>query len=183
MIETFKAYKNLILVIAFFVLVVGAYFYGRSDGAALEAANTLKRDNKALVEASDKLEKAQARVAALEREDALSKAAASTKYQEDLKNVEDKKNRTIADLRAGLVRLRDPGRQHQSNPGVVPERGPGDSGGDGKAGAELSGETSEFLVSEATRANKIVLQLTACQKELTTTIKTCTPEQSGGANN
>jgi len=183
MIETFKAYKNLIIVIAFFSLIIGAYFYGRTDGVDLEAANALSRDNRALVESADKLEKAQAKVTALEREDALSKAAADTVYQEDLKNVEDKNNRTIAELRAGLVRLRDPGRQHQSNPGVVPERGPGDSGCNGKAGSELSGETSEFLVSEATRANKIVLQLTACQKELTTTIKTCTPEQTGGANN
>lgn len=79
----------------------------------------------------------------------------------------EKRDNTIARLRAGDLRLLDPhaaGARPAGDPAGQVATGPGQR--DGAAAGELSGAAAEFLVSEASRADAIVNQLTACQDVL-----------------
>ena len=86
----------------------------------------------------------------------------TTKYLKEKQNAQRKTDALVADARAGYLVLWD---AHAMQAGVC---GSGEtttptSGSDGREGTQLSGETSQFLISEAGRADQIVLQLTACQ--------------------
>lgn len=71
------------------------------------------------------------------------------------------RDQVIADLRAGALRLRPrfqcPARQQAAPAGTAA------AGSDGGAQAGLSGADAEFLVREASRADEVARQLTACQ--------------------
>lgn len=83
-------------------------------------------------------------------------------HQEALQNEITSHNRIVADLRSGALRLRDRFKCPAAAGGVST---PGTSTGSGDAAGEggLRGEDAEFFVSEAHRANAVVLQLQACQ--------------------
>jgi prophage endopeptidase len=80
-------------------------------------------------------------------------------YQEKLNEKDASHARDLAAVRSGALRLRD---THAHCPAQVqPASGAGRS--DAAAGVELSVEATEFLLSEARRADGVVDQLTACQ--------------------
>ncbi|QMV32331.1 hypothetical protein T2_00014 [Ralstonia phage Elie] len=99
-------------------------------------------------------------------------AAASTQYQEALRNVETKHTAALAALRAGTLRLRDPGAgAGQDGSGAVPNPATGASRRDGSAPGELSGPSSgvlsgnasEFILGLAAEADEVAERLGACQ--------------------
>lgn len=92
-------------------------------------------------------------------------AAASTQYQEDKHNVEKQRDAAIAALRAGTLRLRDPGATPTVAVGgsAVPNTAASAGGRAAGGGAELSRASSEFLLGIAADADEIVQRLTACQ--------------------
>lgn len=148
-----------------FVLVGGSgYLYGRTDGRKIERVEWQAIDNAKLKAATDKLAELTAAAIKKERSSADALADVSRQFQEDLKNERNKKERVIADLRAGAVRLRDPNGRCSGIGIAFPEAGSAPGGRDGGAGTELSERTAEYLISEASRADEIVRQLTACQK-------------------
>ena len=71
------------------------------------------------------------------------------------------RDKVIADLRAGSVRLRD--RFKCSTRPAVSSSGPASAGSDGGTQGGLSDNDAEFFVREASRADEVVRQLTACQ--------------------
>ena len=140
---------------------------GYQRGVEETTATYAKRDNEALRAAIDAKEKALARVRQLEDANAAEVTAAATEYQRRLADVRATHDRFVAGVRAGTIRLRDPG-----NPGgaarcaggAAPQAGPGAGGRDGAAGGELSGAAAEFLLGETARADAVVRQLQACQR-------------------
>lgn len=72
------------------------------------------------------------------------------------------KYRVIAGMRDGSVQLRQRF-TCKSASGAVPSVAASTSSSDGTAGTGLSAEDAGFFISEASRANKVVLQLQACQ--------------------
>lgn len=100
----------------------------------------------------------------LERDLATALTRVSGYYQERLTDVEQDKNHFIAGVRAGTIKLRDPYRpSSRAGGGITAEAISTASGRDAETGCELSPEASEFLYSEAARADKVVEQLGACQ--------------------
>lgn len=141
----------------------GAYYSGRTDGKKIERAEWQARELKAQQEAADALLAAQNNVERERKQHALAIASISTKYEERLQHVSKTKDRVIADLRSGGIRLRDPGSRYSIGINPVPGKTnpPGEC--DGKTERGLSIELAEFLAGEATRADTIVEQLTSCQ--------------------
>ena len=81
-----------------------------------------------------------------------------------LKEIDDEKNRIIAGLRDSNQRLSVRIKSQSTASTCSPVTGTGVD--HGSATAELSTEDAEFFIGEATRSDKIVIQLTACQQLL-----------------
>lgn len=146
-------------------LVAGSgYLYGRNDGKKIERVEWQAREKKADDAAAVELKKVTDDATKKERASAAAVAVISGQFQQELKHERTKKDRIISDLRAGTVRLRDPGTRHPLSSNPVPTTGTGPGRCDAGPGTDFSREASEFLVSEASRADEITRQLTACQK-------------------
>jgi hypothetical protein len=104
-------------------------------------------------------------------------AAAHTDYQKRRADNEKDKDRFVADVRAGRIVLRDPGAKPAACPAPRGSEGPtidaALAGGDGAAPGGLSLKLSEFLWSEAVRADAIVDQLRLAQAELKAMYEAC----------
>lgn len=153
------------LIGALAVALVGgsAYLYGRSDGKDIERVAWQAQKIKADADHADKLAEVTAAANTKTAAHAVSLVSISTEYQQELKNERTKKDRLIADLRAGAIRLRDPGTRYSLGANALPTIGTSPSRCDGDAGTEISGSTAEFLISEASHSDEITRQLTACQ--------------------
>lgn len=152
-------------------VVAAIYAYGQQQfglGEKAERTAWLARENTALIKANARIKELEDQTRAREREHAQDMAAASAKYQEDLTHEKAAKNRAVADLRSGALRLRIPVTcpDGAGGSGSAP-LGPGTAGRDGEARAELSVQASEFLVGLASEADEVVHQLTACQAVVT----------------
>ena len=153
----------LVGVLVFIGALTGAYFYGHSNGVDSERVVWQAKEIKATQEADKALADAQDKVNSLQAQYANNLAVISGNYQQELKNVSATKDRTIAALRAGAIRLRDPGTNYTLSPNPLSGSTATASRCDGKATGRLSDELKIFLVDEASRANSIVNQLTECQ--------------------
>lgn len=154
-----------LLVVA--AVVIAIYSYGRQQfglGEGAEKARWLARENVELTTANAKITELQIAARATERDHAVRLAAVSAQYQEDLNHAQARKNRVIADLRAGAQRLRIPvASAGCAGAGGMPETGPGAGGRDGGATAELSQPAAEFLIGLASESDEVAHQLKACQ--------------------
>ena len=103
-----------------------------------------------------------ARAAEKLKQDTL--AALAADYEKDLDNAETQRKADVAAARSGAIVLRDPNSGGScagaSAPGAI-TASPGVS--NGAPGGQLSSVATEFLLSEADRADGIVRQLAACQ--------------------
>jgi hypothetical protein len=148
-------------------IVAAIYAYGQQQfglGEKAERTAWLARENTALTKANARIKELEDQARAKEREHAQDMAAASAKYQEDLKHEKAAKDRAVADLRSGALRLRIPVACPDGAGGSgIATPGPGTVGRDGETRAELSVQASEFLVGLASEADEVVHQLTACQ--------------------
>ena len=86
-------------------------------------------------------------------------------YLEKLKNVEKKNVDTIAALHNGTLQLRERF-QCQDTSGQLPEGSSSSGMGNEETRSGLRSEDAEFLVSEADRADRVAIQLQACQETL-----------------
>ncbi|BCB28409.1 hypothetical protein SKTS_32950 [Sulfurimicrobium lacus] len=154
--------------VALIAAVVAAFYaYGQQQfglGMTSERATWLARENGALTKANGRIKELEEQARTREHEHAQDMAVASAKYQEDLKHEKAAKDRVIADLRRGDLRLRIPVTCPVPAAGDrTAALGTGPAGRDGETRAELSVEASEFLVGLASEADEVVHQLTACQ--------------------
>ncbi|WP_416242773.1 lysis system i-spanin subunit Rz [Azospira sp. APE16] len=162
-----KSTKALVIVLLSGLLIGAFYAYGQQQfglGEKVERTAWLDRDNAALTKANDRIKELEDNYRAKEREHAQDMATALAKYQEDLKHEKAAKDRAIADIRSGDLRLRIPVACPEGAGGsTTAAPGPGAIGRDGETRAELSVQASEFLIGLASEADEVVLQLTACQ--------------------
>lgn len=162
---------------AFVASVTGAFFYGQNVGAEDERAEWQDRENVELSAANKRIIELTETARAQESEHAVELHAISAKYQEDLQNEKIKSDAVVSDVRAGIIRLRDPGSTaSRACGGEAGKAAASASGRDGEAGGELpstgdgilSVEAAEFIVRIASEADDIVRQLSACQKVIET---------------
>lgn len=110
----------------------------------------------ALQDSKDR-EAAQAAARKTERAHAQALAALAATHAKEQADAAVKTERTVADLRAGTLRLR---RELAARPVDLP--GTDTSGSTGTSGPGLRPEDAEFLVREADRADGVVRDLNAC---------------------
>jgi hypothetical protein len=154
--------------------------YGKARFAAgeqEERAKWLDREQKQLREHAaevDRLRKDKDAAAAKHLADL---AAAHSDHEKRRAANEADKKRFMDDVRAGRVVLRDPGAKPAACP--APRGGEGSTvdaalvGGDGAESGRLSLQLTEFLFSEAARADAIVDQLKLAQDELRAMYEAC----------
>lgn len=121
---------------------------GRAECRAAVATATVKAVEEALIK---------------EREGIAHQTIIVTKLNKDLKDELSKKDIAIAKLHSGTLVLRDPGNTNSCQGSTVTSSSSGDIE---TSGGKLSTELSEFLISEASRADQVVVQLQACQAVL-----------------
>lgn len=91
----------------------------------------------------------------------------SATYQEQLQHEKTSRDRTVADLRSGALRLRiELARRQTAGGSATGDAGASSGGCDGAALGELSDAAAEFLVDLTAEADDVVHQLTACQATL-----------------
>lgn len=136
------------------------------------------RDNAALQAALAAQSLAEVRAAKAEKDAQEAQSAASGAYQKGVQYGKAQTDKRIAAVRDGSLVLRDPGTTG-TGPAGCPQAGtattsagaPRDITGSG--GGFLSKDASVFLLSEASRADEIVLQLQAAQQILLSDRKLC----------
>jgi hypothetical protein len=156
---TFNPY----ILLAAIVFVVVTSFASYRVGVKLERGEWAERESKINAEAAAEIAASAKDAAAQVQAGALAIAGVSAYYQGKLKEKDRAKDRAVADaLVDGLyVSAECPDR------GVgMPNAPAGGRGDTATARVRLSDEASVFLISEATRADKIVAQLTSCQQQL-----------------
>ena len=119
----------------------------------------LSADNKAVFDTEEKYR-------AAESDHAANLAAIQADYQRKGQDANKKTDTLIAAARAGTFRLRDPSATvaKPSDRDNLPQSSPGARGCDDKTGTGLLGKADTvFLIGEASRADQIVRQLSACQ--------------------
>jgi len=130
--------------------------------------------DQAVAEYTIKVNDAVAKYRVLEKQGAEAQAVIVAKLNKDKVNALAKKDNTIAALRSGTLILRDPNSTACSGTGAAVTGNT--SGSVGVTGGQLSDELAQFLVTEASRADKIVLQLRAAQQLLIEDRKICNGE-------
>jgi hypothetical protein len=148
-----------------------AYDRGQSE----ERAKWQARESKELTQANAEIARLQSAYVALSKQQSAEVAAAQQAHQNKLKEVRDAKDLFIADVRAGRVVLRDPGRaascQGSGDAGAQPAAAV--AGSNAASGGQLSVEASEFLLGLAGEADEVAAQLALAQRELAAMFKAC----------
>lgn len=149
------------------------YERGRKE-VLLEVAS---RDNAALVAAQKHVESLRVLVRTKEAQHADAIAMLDMQKTKEVANVEARKERFVADVVAGRIRLFDHGGRHATCPdgagSATASARAGASVGDAARGCELSREFGAFLGREAGRADRAVKQLQACQQIVEEDRKVC----------
>lgn len=154
---------------------VGLYGEGKQAGHIAERALWEKRANAELAEANRKLAAALKRNHDLEEDFNRQLAQASGAYEKGIKDAQLQKDRFIAGVRSGSIVLRDPGRPAggQSDRRAGPDTAAATPAPDGAGGCRLSPEASEFLWSEAARADQLAVKLTLAQRVIVAYYEAC----------
>jgi len=143
------------------------YAYGQQQfglGEKTERGTWLKRENGQLVTANAKIRSLEEQYRMQEHDHTAALASISSQYQKDLAHVKADKDRVIASLRNGSMRLHIPiAATVQPNGGTASAVVLAATGRDGETRAELSVAASEFLVGLASEADEITKQLGRCQ--------------------
>lgn len=159
-------YARLAIALVLLVALIGAYIKGRNDGGKIVTAEYAKRDLKAATDYAQKEREITEKYRAQESSWQQQFVAASRSYQKGLANAETAKLAALAAVDAGTLRLRDPSGNRETCGDNASKTTAGSSGNNGGSGGELSPKLTQFLIGEATRADEIVSQLSACQQIL-----------------
>ena len=160
----------LVVIVALAVVAWRLEVHGEQVGEQRGRLAAAEKDNEELIAAKNELAELQAEVLVREATHQAEQAALDAEGQRKLKEVYGAKDRFVSDVVAGRIRLfpdRDAGRSCNGQASIgAPGPSPGVDHGAG--GGQLRGEAEIllFLNSEAARANKVVVKLTACQREL-----------------
>ena len=156
-------YVYLVLAIAAAALAGVCYMVGRSEGRALERSVWTEQQNSDLRAANMALNDAHQKIRAHEQAAAEKVAAVSRGYQKDLENANRAKTTAMDALRAsGGLRVAVTGCKADDAGAAETAASAGRRDG-GTASGFLAEADGAFLVSEASRADAVTLQLRACQ--------------------
>jgi hypothetical protein len=154
------------LLLSMIAIGAGGVYYGKK----LERGEWTEREAKINADAARQIDDAAKAAAARTQAGAVAIADVSAWYQGKLKEKDRAKDRAVSDALAGglFVDAKCP-----SAAVGVPNAATPESGRDGGTRVRLSDEASVFLVGEATRADKIADQLSACQLQLAIDRRVC----------
>lgn len=156
--------KYLIIALVWIASLVGVGSWQNSDGETVERSAWQGRENKELVDANAAIKALEEKSRKAEQDHAAELGAIATNYEGKLSDATKQRAADLAAIRAGTLRLRDPGASGKCPVGdPMPGIAAGAGVGDGRAAGELSGIASEFLLSEASRADSLAEQLAAAQ--------------------
>lgn len=162
-----RAWVIIALMLAWAGSLYGVGKWQRQDGFN-EAENTwLAKEKKELEAANKKIVEFEAKLRTAEaaKEKAVNNAINEQEKQRD--EIKKDTEKRIADLRARLLRMRDPGVRSSQNGGDASAGTTGaTSAGNETCGGELSTTASEFLLRLTAEADEAVVQLTTCQRIL-----------------
>lgn len=144
--------------------LVGVGIWQNHSGAVAERADWMKRENLELARANELIDSLQQSKVLKETEHRRILSTISEKYEKGIQNVEDQKTSFIFGVRNGSILLRQPTQPKNSSTSSPSEVVTSPLKCDGETRTELQSNTAEFLFSESARADKIVLQLGACQE-------------------
>jgi hypothetical protein len=150
-------------ILAAVAIAIGCYFYGRADGKAVGEGEWKSRESAELVAANAKIVALEEDRRRREQKHADEVARISTNYQRQLSDAKRKRDSDVVAVRAGDIRLFDPGTRKGACIDWGREVGAAAGGRDGGACRELSREATEFLLGLAGEADEVALQLSACQ--------------------
>ena len=148
----------------YFGSVGGSFFYGQHVGANGCKVKWMTREAKIQSDMSSAMTEAQKRVLEAERKSTEDIAAVSATYQQKLEGVRREKTIAVDAARRSGLFVDTVGAAHCADTTPAISTGPG--GRDGATRSELSETAIDFFISEATRADEITEQLTACQNVL-----------------
>jgi len=163
-----RALPYLAAILAAFAVLFGAYSFGVhvERQARVAEVNGLNAEYaQQLADANQRTADAQQRERDKEAQRQRDMAALDVQHHKELTDAKAAADRTIADLRAGNLRLRErftcPAAAGPA--GGAGQAGTGASVGDAAQGHGLQPADAEFLLSEAARADEVTVQLRACQ--------------------
>lgn len=148
---------RILIIVAIIAAVLGSFFaWGHRWSSNEWSVRYTERENELLRDVAE----AHARALTLEREAATRAADIDAAYQRGRDDVQNRTERTIADLRAGNLRLR-----HELAAAACELSGPAAATGGDHAGAaaQLWREAAGDLVRLADECDAVVIQLSACQ--------------------
>jgi hypothetical protein len=148
---------------AFLVGCTTSFIYGNSVGTDSERIKWKDKESKEIVAANARIMELTGIARLVESKNAEALNEISKDYQEKLNHVSVEKEKFIASVRNGTIKLRIPSNSKASGSSASTVT-TSTSGCDGETTAELPTEVSEFLYGEATRADEITEQLNACQE-------------------
>ena len=137
---------------------------GHRNGVREAKLEAEQLDNATLREANRALDALHRQVERQERDHAAELAKLAGSHLREVRNVEVQRDRALADLRAGRLRLRDPGAVAEPGCEAPMPAAPAGTAGSGLAaqGGGLSDRSAEFLLRQASRADAIVGELNYC---------------------
>lgn len=154
-------------------IAMSAYQWAYKNGVADEALVWTTAQNAQIIAANAEIKKRDDKIRADEQTNAEALFFTSKQYQENLTNEKAKLNDVIRRYRAGAIVMREPTENHGADrgDGKPPETGADPSGyfsgeKSGLSGAGvrlLSSGSSEFILTLASEADEVALQLAACQ--------------------
>ena len=159
-------YGYLVAAIVGLVALGAAGFQGYRLGADHVRAEYAARDIANANEQAAKTREVEERYRAKEQASAQAVAQIANDYEGRLTDAQRKTTIALDAIRSGSVRLRDPFAKPEACGSSAAEAVASPGGRDGYSAGQLSGATSEFLVSLASEADRNTLQLAACQAVL-----------------
>ena len=150
--------------ILFIVLAkAAAAALGWQEGAMHAGREAMRRDIATAAATADRIQQLNAQARATERRHAQAMSDISATHQRSLTNAQNQLKADRAALRAGTLRLRDPGAPADCR-SSAPQAVPAAVRRDDTSPGELSGEAAEFLLDLAIDADIVAHQLEACQR-------------------
>lgn len=159
--NTLRPWVILGVLVAWLSSLVAVGVWQRADGARAERVDFQATENAELRAANAKINELTSTALKNQAEHDTTLADLATHYEGEMSDEKTKHEAAIAAVRRGY-RLHDSGAKCPSG-SAAGTAVTASGGGDGQTEAELSGEASEFLLGEASRANEVVHQLELCQ--------------------
>ncbi len=157
-------YLTAIKIVACAACIAALCFWQYHAGRVAERAVWQERESEQLRMANAKIVELQAAAREVELAKASAVAAVSADYQRRLNDANKQRAADADAIRAGTLRLRDPGATSIGTGGDRAAETPAPAGGcDGRASGELSGAAAQFLFDLAADADQVAMQLQACQ--------------------